>query len=62
MHSTRMKKMSGARKSRLSGANPECPGNPDTPGKFPDSLGFQNTSERQHSSKIFNLAKIILRE
>jgi hypothetical protein len=56
MHSTRMKKKSGARKSGLSGSNPGCPGNPDTPGKFPKSPGFQNTSEKQHSPKIFNLA------
>jgi hypothetical protein len=56
MHSARMKRKSGARKSGLSGANPECPGNPDTPGKFPDSPGFQNTSEKQHSSKIFQFS------
>jgi hypothetical protein len=56
MHSTRIKKKSGARKSGLFGVNPECPGNPDTPGKFPDPPGFQNTSEKQHSPKIFNLA------
>jgi hypothetical protein len=49
-------KKTGARKSGLSGSNPECPGNLDTPGKFPESLGFQNTSEKQHSPKIFNLA------
>jgi hypothetical protein len=55
MHSTRMKKKSDARKFGLFGANPECPGNPDTPRKFPDSPGFQNTSEKQHSPKIFNL-------
>jgi hypothetical protein len=48
-------KKSGARKSGLFGANPECPRNPDTPRKFPDSPGFQNTSEKQHSPKIFNL-------
>jgi hypothetical protein len=47
---------SGARKSGLSRSNPKCPGNLDTPGKFPESLGFQNTSEKQHSPKIFNLA------
>jgi hypothetical protein len=62
MHSTRMKKKSGARRSGLSGASPDCPINPDTPGKFPDSPGFQNTSEKQHSLKIFNLPYIILRE
>jgi hypothetical protein len=56
MHPTRMKKRSGARKFGLPGANPECPGNPDTLGKFPDSPGFQNTSEKHHSPKIFNLA------
>jgi hypothetical protein len=36
----------GARKSGLSGSNPKCPGNLDTPGKFPESPGFQNTSEK----------------
>jgi hypothetical protein len=41
MHSIKEeKKKSGARKSRLFGASLECPGNPDTPGKFPDSPGF----------------------
>jgi hypothetical protein len=49
-------KKSGARKSGLSGSNSEYPGNPDTPVKFPESLGFQNTSEKHHSPKIFNLA------
>jgi hypothetical protein len=49
-------KKSGTRKSGPSGSNPECPGNPDTSGKFPESPGFQNTSEKQHSPKIFNLA------
>jgi hypothetical protein len=62
MHSTRIKKKSGARKFGLSGKNPDvreksgCPRNLDTPGKFPNSPGFQNTSEKQHSPKIFNLA------
>jgi hypothetical protein len=50
-----MKEKSGARKSGLSWSNPECPGNPDIPGKFPESPGFQNTSAKQHSPKIFNL-------
>jgi hypothetical protein len=49
-------KKSGARKSGLSRSTPECPGNPDTPGKFPESPGFQTTKEKQHSPKIFNLA------
>jgi hypothetical protein len=49
-------KKSGARKSGLSGSNLECLGNPDTLGKFSESPGFQNTSEKQHSPKIFNLA------
>jgi hypothetical protein len=40
-----MEKKSGARKSEMSGENPECPGNPDTLRKFLDSPGFQNTSE-----------------
>jgi hypothetical protein len=46
MHSTRKKKKSDARKSGLSGLNPKCPGNPDTPRKFLDSPGFQHTSEK----------------
>jgi hypothetical protein len=29
---------------------------PDTPGKSPDSLGFQHTSERTEFTQIFNLA------
>jgi hypothetical protein len=33
-----------------------------TPRKFPDSPGFQTTSEKQHSSEIFNLAYNILKE
>jgi hypothetical protein len=56
MHSTRKKEKSGARKFGLSGENLECPGNPDTLGKFPDSPVFQNTSENHHSPRIFNLA------
>jgi hypothetical protein len=27
--------------------DPDSPENPDTPGKSPDSPGFQNTSEKQ---------------
>jgi hypothetical protein len=46
MHSTRKKTKSDARKSGLSEENPECPENPDTPGKSPDSPGFQHTSEK----------------
>jgi hypothetical protein len=56
MHSTRKKEKSDARKSGLSGKNPECPGNPDTPGKSPDSPGFQHTSEKTTFTQIFNLA------
>jgi hypothetical protein len=51
-----MEEKSDARKSGLSGENLECPGNPDTPGKFPDSPGFQHTSEKTTFTKIFNLA------
>jgi hypothetical protein len=56
MHSSRKKEKTDARKSRLSGENPECPGNPDTLGKFPDSPGVQHTSEKTTFTKIFNLA------
>jgi hypothetical protein len=56
MHSTRKKKKFDARKSGLSGGNPECPGNPDTPGKFPDSPGFLHTSEKTTFKQIFNVA------
>jgi hypothetical protein len=52
MHSTRKKKKSDARKSGLFGENPECPGNPDTLGKSPDSPGFQYTSEKQYSHRF----------
>jgi hypothetical protein len=44
MHSTRMKKKSGARKSGLSGTSTECAGNPDTLGKF---SGLYELSEHQ---------------
>jgi hypothetical protein len=56
MLSTKMKEKSYARKSGLSGENPECLGNPDNLGKFPDSPGFQHTSEKTTFTKIFNLA------
>jgi hypothetical protein len=56
MHSTRKKKKSDAEKSGLSGENPECPGNPETPGKSPDSPGFQHISEKTEFTQFFNLA------
>jgi hypothetical protein len=56
MHSTKKKEKSDARKSGLSGENPECPENPDAPGKFPDSPGFRHTSEKTAFTQIFNLA------
>jgi hypothetical protein len=46
MHSTRKKKKSDAEKSRLFGETPECPENLETPGKYPDSSGFQHFSEK----------------
>jgi hypothetical protein len=56
MHSTRKKKKSSAEKSRLSGESPECPGNPETQGKSPDSPGFQHISEKTDFTQFFNLA------
>jgi hypothetical protein len=38
------------------------PGKSGYSGKNPDSPGFQNTGDKQHSSKIFNLAYNILKE
>jgi hypothetical protein len=52
----RKKRKSEARKSGLSGENPECLGNPDTPGKSLDSPGFQHTSGKTEFTQIFNLA------
>jgi hypothetical protein len=62
MHSTRIQKKFGAQESGLSESDPESPENSDTPGKSSDTPGFQNTSEKQNSSNIFNLAYSILRE
>jgi hypothetical protein len=47
-------KKSGAEKSGFSGPGPECPENPDTPGKSPDSSGFSKAAEKQtkHSFSI----------
>jgi hypothetical protein len=49
-------KNSGAVKSRVSGPVPECPKNPDTPGKCPDSPGFSTAAEKQttHSFAIYH--------
>jgi hypothetical protein len=49
MHSTRTKKNSGAERSGVSGLDPECPENPETPGKSPDSPGFSTAEEKQTS-------------
>jgi hypothetical protein len=48
------KKKSGAEKSGVSGPSPDCPENPDTPGKRPDSPGFSTVAEKQtkHSFSI----------
>jgi hypothetical protein len=40
-------KKSGAEKSGFSGTGPECSENPDTPGKSPDSPGFNIAAEKQ---------------
>ena len=48
-------KKSGAEKSGFSGPGPECPENPDTPGKSPESPGFSKAAEKQISYS-FNLA------
>jgi hypothetical protein len=47
-------KNSDAEKSGVSGPGPECPEDPDTPGKSPDSLGFSTAAEKQttHSFSI----------
>jgi hypothetical protein len=54
MHSTKREKNSGAEKSGVSGPGPECPENPNTPGKCPDSPGFSTAAEQQttHSFSI----------
>jgi hypothetical protein len=49
MHSIRKKKKSGAERSGVSGPSPECSGNPETPGKSPDSPGFSTTMKKQTS-------------
>jgi hypothetical protein len=56
MHSTRKKKKSDAEKSGLSVESLECPGNPETPRKSPDSPGFQHISEKIDFTQFFNLA------
>jgi hypothetical protein len=47
-------KKSGAEKSGVSGPGPECPENPETPGKSSDSPGFSTAAEKQttHSFSI----------
>jgi hypothetical protein len=62
MHSTRMQKKSDAQKSGISEPYPESPEKLETPGKSPDSPGSLNTSEKQQSSRIFNLTCSILRK
>jgi hypothetical protein len=56
MHSTRKKRNSDAEKSGLSGETPECPENLETPGKTPDSPGFQHSSEKTDFTQFFNLS------
>jgi hypothetical protein len=48
------KEKSGAENSGVSGPSPDCPENPDTPGKSPDSPGFSTAAEKQttHSFSI----------
>jgi hypothetical protein len=48
-------KKSSAEKSGFSGPGPECPENPDTPGKSPDSPGFSKAAGKQITHS-FNLA------
>jgi hypothetical protein len=55
MHSTRKKNKSDAEKSGLSRETPECLGNPETPGKSPDSPGFQHISEKKQTSHSFSI-------
>jgi hypothetical protein len=54
MHSTRKKKNSSAKGSGVSGPGPECPENPETPGKSPDSSGF-STAEKKQTSYSFSI-------
>jgi hypothetical protein len=54
MHSTRKKKKFGAERSGASGPSPECPGNPETPGKSPDTPGF-STSVKKQTSHSFSI-------
>jgi hypothetical protein len=62
MHPKRMQKKSGAQKSGNFEPDLEYPENLETPGKNPDSPGLLITSEKQHSSRIFNLTYNILRK
>jgi hypothetical protein len=52
MHSTNKKENSGAERSGVSGPVPECPENPETPGKSPDSPGF-STAEKNRLHTVF---------
>jgi hypothetical protein len=54
MHSTRKKKKSGAERFGVSEPGPECPRNPETPGKSPDSPGF-STSVKKQTSHSFSI-------
>jgi hypothetical protein len=49
MQSTRTKENSGAERSGVSELDPECPENPETPRKSPDSPGFSIAEEKQTS-------------
>jgi hypothetical protein len=50
------KKNSGAERIGVSGPGPECPENPDSPGKSPDSPGFNTAVEKTDITQFFNLA------
>jgi hypothetical protein len=52
MHSTSKKEKSGAERSGVSGPGPECPKNPDSLEKNPDSPGFSTAAEKQTSHKF----------
>jgi hypothetical protein len=58
MHSTSKREDSGAEKSGVSGPGPECPENPETSGKSPDSPGFSIAERKTDFIQFFNLACI----
>jgi hypothetical protein len=52
MHSTSKKENSGTERSGDSGPGPECPENPEIPGKSLDSPGFSTGEKKQTSYSI----------